>query len=151
MNDFTVKKTAEAVAFMQICHEVVKRAGQSFTDNFPELNDVLTNYPYESISDCIADDKRQLYEGKLSRTIAKLQQISQLYVGDEWNDPAEVLEVLSLLLGGTVGHCAVSRPSEAAVGANILLREHLDVAQLHYQSAIDTLIDVAHRVSPSEN
>jgi hypothetical protein len=108
MQEAAVKKCAEVAAFIALADEIIKRAGQAFAGHAPVCHQKLTDISAVSFADTIPNEHRPLFDAKTNKTVTKLTTMMELYIGDEWDNPIEVLEWCSFYAGAGAAHCAIS-------------------------------------------
>lgn len=116
MNEFVAKKLAEVQAFSQLASVILQRSGESFVDAAPHVATELRNKEV-SLGDLIDSSELQtVFEAKTQKTIDKLTKMMELYIGDEWDNPVEVLEWLSFFSGSAASHAALVASALGASG-----------------------------------
>ncbi len=102
----TVKKLAEVQAFVSLAPEIRQRGGEALAKQVPAVShrlDRLGSRPALLVDEA----NRAVFGEKVKRTMAKLTTMMDLYVGDEWDNPVEVLEWLSFYAGAGAAHAAL--------------------------------------------
>jgi hypothetical protein len=104
MNSLLPKKLGEVHAFAIIGLELLERAGATADEAFgestvTEMRDILTVQRAR-----VADTADQ---GKTERTVLKLRSMMEHYIGDEWDNPIELLEWSGFYLGAAGIHWAL--------------------------------------------
>ena len=104
MNPLLPKKLGEVHAFAIIGLELLERAGATAIEAFgestvAEMRDVFTAQSTRVVGD--AD------QGKTERTTTKLRSMMEQYIGDEWDNPIELLEWSGFYLGAAGIHWAL--------------------------------------------
>ncbi len=107
MNHKAIKKYAEVAAFVTLAGDMHRRAGTELQDYAPRISERLRTIGGAELPQVAADD-REAFETKLAKTTEKLTRMMDLYVGDEWDNPVEVLEWSSFYAGAAAAHCAVT-------------------------------------------
>jgi len=120
MTEKVAKKVGEAYAF-----------GQILADTFADNTDVMTKIFGDRASDINATtelqrtslqkrakhyDKDSVVLTKATKTATKITTMGEMYVGDDWDDPAEVLEWMSFFVGGAIVHWQLLIGSAQAMG-----------------------------------
>jgi len=108
MTEKVAKKIGEAHAFAKVLLDTFEKNTEVMSVLFGVHADALlgiTRTQQEELLD-IADDAMMLgiVEPKSEKTGAKLTKMGEMYVGDDWDDVAEVLEWMSLFVGGAIVH-----------------------------------------------
>ncbi len=101
MNEFTAKKLAEVSAFAALADDITKRSNPQFELYAPEVARRLSLISAPAIA---IGEHEQLFALKVDKTVAKLTSMMELYIGDEWDNPVEVLEWLSFYAGAASAH-----------------------------------------------
>ena len=108
MNEKVAKKIGEAHAFARVL-------STTFSSNKSVMSELFGDYA-PAILDVTAGQRSDLgaiagkYEmsdivlPKSERTAAKITTMGEMYVGDDWDDVAEVLEWMSFFVGGAIVH-----------------------------------------------
>jgi len=108
MNEKVAKKIGEAYAFAQVLSE-------TFTSNQSVMEDLfgahagnmleITKAQTEELESIAADaNMAEVVLPKAERTGTKISKMADMYVGDEWDNPVEVLEWMSFFVGGAIVH-----------------------------------------------
>lgn len=115
MNEFTQKKLGEVIAFSRIGCELVDRSGEAFTEALQERG---TNFvsDLKNLEQSVMTYATDVTHAKAEKTTEKLRTMMEQYVGDEWDNPVEILEWLSFFTGSASAHWALV--VGAAEGAN---------------------------------
>lgn len=106
MNEFTAKKLGEVLAFCRtglLLHErsapaIASALGAGQDANFAES---LRGHAAEL--ERIANGNETTLK-KAEATTAKLTKMMELYIGDEWDNPAEIMEWLGFFEGSAIVH-----------------------------------------------
>jgi len=108
MNEKIAKKVGEAYAFSYVLKDLYHKT--------PDTLDVILGSHSASLVSTVEDQMKGLEEvssffsmkeivlPKAERTKLKILHMGDFYVGDDWDDEAEVLEWLSFFLGGALIH-----------------------------------------------
>lgn len=107
MNEFTAKKLAEVEAFLQTAGVIAERAGESLRQQSPEVATGLTEASRLSVASAVPSEQQQVFTDKVAKTSDKLTQMMELYIGDAWDNPVEVLEWSSFFSGAAAAHAAL--------------------------------------------
>jgi hypothetical protein len=108
MNEKVAKKIGEAYAFARVLGQLSEGEPVLFKDLFSQ--DALN---IKSATDMQIVDLDvvarvggvvEIVHGKAGRTSKKITEMGEFYVGNDWDDSAEVLEWLSFFLGAAVIH-----------------------------------------------
>ena len=120
MNENVIKKIGEAHAFAQ--------GLENLKMGLPEVLEALLGEHAGGVIDAATKQQIDLSEvaeaggmsdmmiEKAGRTLKKITEMGEKYVGDDWDDPAEVLEWLSFFLGAAVIHWQLITGSAKELG-----------------------------------
>ena len=108
MNEFLAKKLGEVLAFANVGNDTIDRANDVFINLFKERTDEFKKINSEHIQK-IKDfvEGSDFYEITLKKSEAtgeKLKKMRDMYIGDEWDNPAEILEWLGFFEGAAFIH-----------------------------------------------
>jgi hypothetical protein len=141
MNELAVKKRAEVAAFISTASAIASRAGRPLADHAPDCYQALHAIAGLSVDSNLDSADRELYQSKTAKTIQKLTSMMELYIGDDWDDPIEVLEWCSFYAGAGAAHCAIAghlaataNTSDAAIAA------HLSQMEGDFRQLLDLVI-----------
>ena len=104
MNPLLPKKLGEVHAFAIIGLELLERAGSSAAEAFGESTVSEMQSTLTAQVARVAEDADQ---GKTERTTLKLRSMMEQYIGDEWDNPIELLEWSGFYLGAAEIHWAL--------------------------------------------
>lgn len=107
MNQKAIRKYAEVAAFVSVARVVLDKSGSALQGHAPETSRILTDISSRHMP-VVPDDSISEFDAKLDKTINKLTTMMELYIGDDWDNPIEVLEWLSFYAGAAAAHCAVT-------------------------------------------
>lgn len=108
MNEKVAKKIGEAHAFAHVLRDTY----QSYESVMSELLGTYADSALETTNDQVSKLTTIAEEAgttgivlpKAERTITKITKMAEMYVGDEWDNPVEVLEWMSFFVGGAIVH-----------------------------------------------
>lgn len=120
MNEKVAKKIGEAYAFAQVLQD-------TYQSNESVMHDLFGSHASEIVSiteiqiaslHAIADETEMtsIVVPKSERTVEKINKMADMYVGDEWDNPVEVLEWMSFFVGGAIVHWQLIAGSGEAMG-----------------------------------
>jgi hypothetical protein len=142
MNEKVAKKIGEAYAFAQVLHDTYQSNESVMQDLFAGHAADITNTAMSQI-----DALRTISENagmedvvlpKADRTGAKISNMADMYVGDEWDNPVEVLEWMSFFVGGAIVHWQLIAGSGEAMGHQELFELASNGAQ-YYSDLMEQL------------
>jgi len=108
---------AEVQAFIELSEIILNRSSDDLTRQFPDISESLHLIRTQNLSHVIERTHMTLFEAKRQKTLAKLTQMMELYVGDSWDDPIEVLEWLSFYAGSALAHVSLTAAALEALGS----------------------------------
>ena len=114
MNEFTAKKIGEVLAFTRVAVDTVERGRSALVERLGEekVQDMVEKNTLHG-EECIrlATDGGVIDTtlAKAEKTEAKLKQMRDLYVGDEWDNATELMEWSGFFEGAAVVHYALLR------------------------------------------
>lgn len=106
MNEFIVKKMAEVQAFINLRSVILDKA-YGLSDMAPRTAAALAEKNPEIGSLIESASLKEVFRSKVQKTDDKLTEMMNLYIGDEWDNPVEVLEWLSFYSGAAAAHAAL--------------------------------------------
>ncbi len=134
MNEFTAKKLAEIEAFLQISGVIIEKAGNPLVENNPEVVESLDALSQQTIAPSVSAEVKEIFDTKVEKTHAKLSNMMEIYIGDEWDNPVEVLEWSSFFSGAAAAHAALA--SELSDET----REQLDTVRSDFEALLQKVI-----------
>ena len=126
MNEKITRKVGEAHAFAQVLET-------TYAANESVMKELLGDQA-KTISKTAAQQKTALQAicdeagtvsvllPKSEKTVTKITNMGELYVGDQWADSAEVLEWMSFFVGGAIVHWQLVAGAGVALGHTSLTR-----------------------------
>lgn len=144
MNEFVAKKLGEVWAFSRIGLECQQRGGEAFAQKFSGLETdfhaALSNFA--AAIEARADDVTRT---KADKTTAKLRGMMEAYIGDEWDNPTELLEWMSFFLGSAAAHWSLVRGA-AETTADSELGDIAQSAIRFYTGCLEYVINSLHAI-----
>lgn len=111
MNEFTAKKLGEVLAFCRVGLETFERGNDALTQglggDIQSLIEDLQNQASQIESLAQEAGVEHITLPKSEATGTKLRSMRDLYVGDEWDNPAELLEWSGFFEGAALVHWAL--------------------------------------------
>lgn len=125
MNEFTAKKLGEVLAFAKVGRETIDKGLRGFTQSFGEerVKEILESInSHTDLIHTIADSNSRLdvVEKKLESTGNKLREMRDMYVGDEWDNPTELLEWSGFFEGAALVHWSLVQGAAEETGNETL-------------------------------
>lgn len=108
MTEKVAKKIGEAYAFAHVLTETFEKNPEVMTELLGEFAGNVVEVAgaqmenLKSLSEVHA--MAEIVLPKAERTGAKITKMGEMYVGDDWDDVAEVLEWMSFFVGGAIVH-----------------------------------------------
>jgi hypothetical protein len=132
MNEFTAKKLGEVLAFAEVGAETWGTGRAALVSVFGEEKVGGYISTLNTVSDTIKAlaDRAQVLATvitKLEKTGDKLRKMRDLYVGDEWDNPTELLEWSGFFEGAAVVHASLLHGAAQEMG-------HAELASIATQS-----------------
>jgi hypothetical protein len=121
MNEFTAKKLGEVLAFAEVGAETWNQGKAALVSVFggEKVDEyVALLYREKDAIRAIADRASVLATvmGKLEKTGEKLRKMRDMYVGDEWDNPTELLEWSGFFEGAAVVHASLLQGAAEEMG-----------------------------------
>ncbi len=149
MNEKITKKIGEACAFASVL-EVTYQANETV---MKELLGgmagavVKTAASQKTALQSLCDEAgtTNILMPKVEKTATKITSMGEMYVGDDWDDAAEVLEWMSFFVGGAIVHWQLIAGAGEAMGHTALKRVS-DAGVVYYTELMDQLKIAATKV-----
>ena len=104
MNEFVAKKLGEVHAFSVIGLEGAERGGDAFIEAIGADNASGFTGKLSEFKTAVEAAGNDLTTAKSEKTTAKLRGMMEAYIGDDWDNPVELLEWLSFFTGSAAAH-----------------------------------------------
>jgi hypothetical protein len=115
MNEFVSKKLGEVMAFSVVGVKTIGQGRAALATVFNDLDDLeQTQIFYQTELTTIAGDN-PLFTAKAEGTGAKLTGMRDAYIGDEWDNPVEIMEWLGFFEGAAIVHWSLVGGAAAAL------------------------------------
>lgn len=134
MNEFTAKKLAEIEAFLQVSGVIIEKAGSPLAEANPEVAEGFDALSQQTIAEAVAPEVEDVFKNKVEKTHAKLSHMMEIYIGDEWDNPVEVLEWSSFFSGAAAAHAALA--SELSADTH----DQLDTIRADFEALLQKVI-----------
>ena len=149
MNEKITKKIGETYAFAQVLET-------TFTANEAVMTELLGTTASTVVSTaseqraalhaiCDAAETTDILLPKVEKTVVKISQMGEMYVGDDWADAAEVLEWMSFFVGGAIVHWQLIAGAGAAMDDE-MLTDAATTGVVYYENLMDQLKQAATQV-----
>ncbi len=121
MNEFTAKKLGEVLAFAVVGIETFKKGHSALVSVWGEKtveNIISRNESHRESILKIAKENgvEDVVNKKLDGTGIKLREMRDLYVGDQWDNPTELLEWFGFFEGACIVHWELVKGAGEATG-----------------------------------
>ena len=107
MNEFIAKKLGEVLAFVRIGQEMFERGGQALQEAWGEEKSVGFREALKTQTAKLEGLSSEVSKTKADATTKKLRGMMEVYIGDEWDNPTELLEWSGFYLGSAIIHWAL--------------------------------------------
>jgi hypothetical protein len=108
MNEKVSKKIGEAYAFSIVLKNINEKTPSVLKELLGDLADNIDSVSSDQIAkleEVINEaETTEIVKTKVEKTTKKITEMGDFYVGDDWDDSAEVLEWLSFFLGAAIIH-----------------------------------------------
>lgn len=108
MNEKTAKKIGEAYAFAQVLEDTASKVPgvvqELFGDYASDIASVTASQKSGLDGALEGTDFLDVVHQKADKTVTKIATMADTYVGDEWDNPVEVLEWMSFFVGAALVH-----------------------------------------------
>jgi len=126
MNEKITKKIGEACAFAAVL-ETTYQANEAVMKELlgahaGTLVKTTTSQKTALHSICDEAGTTAVLTPKVEKTAVKITNMGEMYVGDDWDDAAEVLEWMSFFVGGAIVHWQLIAGAGTAMGHTALAR-----------------------------
>jgi hypothetical protein len=150
MNEFTAKKLGEVLAFTEVGLETFTKGRAAFESALgpEEVKHALEALAAQTdLIHTIANGASVLPTvlKKLEGTGEKLRKMRDLYVGDEWENPTELLEWSGFFEGAAVVHASLLQGTAEEIGHAELLALSNEALNFH-KSLLDRAIELLHLI-----
>ncbi len=138
MNDFVAKKLGEVHAFSLIGVECGERAGDALQRALGTDSDTL-KAELDVFAGVAAGKGNEVTTAKSEKTCDKLRGMMEAYIGDEWDNPVEILEWLSFFCGAAAAHWSLVAGAGNAIGDSEL-QQSAEQAKDYYLDKLNTVV-----------
>ena len=108
MNEKIAKKVGEAYAFSRVLKELKEKTPKVLDELLGDYSDSVSFASEGQISNLekLSEEfsMKEIVVIKAEKTSKKITEMGDFYVGDDWDDSAEVLEWMSFFLGAAIVH-----------------------------------------------
>ena len=149
MNEKITKKVGEAFAFAHVLETTYKANESVMRQLLADYAEavVTTAETQKAALQAICDEAgtTDILLPKVEKTTTKIINMGEMYVGDDWDDPAEVLEWMSFFVGGAIIHWQLIAGAGEAMG-QAELQSTATEGVTYYQALMSQLKDVATQI-----
>lgn len=150
MTEFAAKKLGEVLAFCRVGVETFERGRVGFEQ-------IMDGTKIDEITSALQDQAKQLEAmaqeagvdsitlPKAEGTTKKLQTMRDTYIGDEWDNPAELLEWSGFFEGSAIVHWALVEGAAKAL-ENSELEELADEAGDFHEDLLERVEDELEKI-----
>ncbi len=141
MNEFVAKKLGEVLAFSNVGTELFERSDSTLKEAFSDFDEIKQTFQEQASNiKQFADTSgvSETTENKAQATGDKLRGMMETYIGDEWDNLAELLEWLGFFEGAAVVHWRVIEGAAEAGNDELMQQFAADGADFRQ--------DLLHRV-----
>ena len=149
MNEKITKKIGEAYAFAQVLETTFAANEAVMTELLDTAAGTVVSTAGEQRAAlhaiCDAAEMSDVLLPKVEKTAAKISKMGEMYVGDDWDDAAEVLEWMSFFVGGAIVHWQLIAGAGAAMDDE-MLTDAATSGVVYYEELMDQLKRAATEV-----
>lgn len=116
MDEFSAKKLGEVLAFTKVGKDIINKSNL-----FTEKLDKFSGFEKEILKFVDIYKISEITLPKSEKTSIKLARMAEMYVGDEWDNPHEVMEWLGFFEGAAFVHWKLIEGVAAKLSDNELL------------------------------
>jgi hypothetical protein len=150
MNEFTAKKLGEILAFADVGRETFNKGKVAFEsvlgkEKVSEALKILSSQ--KDLIHTLADRAGVLKSvlSKLEKTGEKLRKMRDLYIGDEWDNPTELLEWSGFSEGAAVVHASLLQGAAEEIGHSEL-KSLANEFLIFHKDLLDQSIEILHLI-----
>jgi hypothetical protein len=138
MNEFTAKKLGEVLAFTRVALDTTQRGRTALTEalgaeKVTDIEDKNRIHGDECLRIATDAGVVDVTLAKAEKTEAKLKQMRDLYVGDQWDNATELLEWSGFFEGAAVVHFALVKGVGEALDNGALMMLAEEGIAMHYE------------------
>lgn len=137
MNEFVAKKLGEVLAFSRVGLECQERGGDAFISAIKDTSQFDTDL--QAFAGAVESRADDITTVKAEKTVEKLRGMMEAYIGDEWDNPTELLEWLSFFLGSAAAHWSLVAGAASAIEDQDLV-EVAERAVSFYKLQLETVM-----------
>ncbi len=148
MNEFAAKKLGEVLAFCQIGQETLEKARDGFVRDVDgggeKVDKVMADLSDHADKIEVLANKAGVADITLPKAEAtgnKLRAMRDMYIGDEWDNPTEVLEWTGFFEGAAVVHWAVVEGAADSLSLDEL-KELAQAGKAYHEDMLKTVSDL---------
>lgn len=142
MNEFTAKKLGEVLAFAVVGLDTINKGKGAITETFgPEKTTELIKSNENQIQKItqIAEESGVLETVKIKAeaTGEKLKKMRDLYIGEEWDNPTELLEWSGFFEGAAIVHWSLVTGAGEGIKNDELLDLATEAQSFHHELFVE--------------
>lgn len=139
MKEFTAKKLGEVLAFSRVGILMVQKSGPAIAEALGEgeeikLAEELKGQASKLEEIAISAGAQEITLPKAEKTGAKLTSMMELYVGEEWENPSEIMEWMGFFEGSAIVHWQIVSGSASSLGNKELINLSEEAIKLHKET-----------------
>lgn len=123
MNEFVGKKLGEVLAFSRLGVELFERGETALKTMFEDYDRVVENFRKQAgevEQAAAAGEVTGTAADKAEATLGKLRGMMVTYIGDQWDNPAELLEWMGFFEGAAIVHWRLVEGAASELGNDSL-------------------------------
>ncbi len=138
MNEFTAKKLGEVIAFCEVFLDTLEKGSAALQSMYTpaawhEYKETVTIHRDSLLDVADKSGSKEIVEKKISGTGSKLRSMRDMYVGEEWDNPTELLEWSGFFHGAAVVHYALLSGAGTKIKDNSILELTRVGLELHHK------------------
>ncbi len=138
MNEFTAKKLGEVLAFTRVGNDTIEKGRSALIqvlgeEKVSDIEDKNRIHGEECLRISTDAGMVDITITKAEKTEEKLKKMRDLYVGDEWDNPTELLEWSGFFEGAAVVHFALVKGTGEALDNSALMMLAEEGIATHYE------------------
>ncbi|MBA3732794.1 hypothetical protein H0W91_00230 [Patescibacteria group bacterium] len=154
MNEFTAKKLGEVLAFAKVGQETLEKGQSALSsvlgeDEVEKMTSACEEHQEVIMSLAKAENVEEVVTKKMEATSEKLRKMRDLYVGEQWDNPTELLEWSGFFEGAALVHWSLVKGAGEAKNDPKLV----DLAKIGFdfhQKFLDKATTLLHNVGKTK-
>lgn len=145
MNEFSAKKLGEVLAFGLVLEDTIERSGPALKEALGDELSTLSENNKKHIESVrqIAKEKNveEITLAKAEKTKSKLIQMRDLYIGDDWDNPVELMEWGGFFHGAAIVHWQLVLGVAETLNDSVLKKLADDASEQH-----EDILEIAGKI-----